>query len=211
GESRSVDHIPIRHLAAVFIRSANRGLLERKLQGKLYLSRRPRGSQIAELLCPKNGGVVSILWSAIGKQEIGVVREIEKLGAKFQIRLLGGMEELECREVPGLVSRCLDGVTADIAEGAKRWIGEGAGIEPCGRCVNFVGSNTSGIARHSARPVWVPDLVRTLGAAAGAAVSIREVAVGIEPRIPLAGGDREDAGNLPPSDHLVRKSGRVPR
>jgi hypothetical protein len=94
-ESRRPNHMPFRHLAPSFVRSVNGNLLERELQGKLYLSRRPCGRQIAELLRPENGRVVSILRSAKREQEIGVVREIEELGAKFQIRPFRGVEELE--------------------------------------------------------------------------------------------------------------------
>src|SRR5271165_3792870 len=64
------------------------GPLKRELQGKLNLPRRPRGGQALVLRCPESGCVVSILRAAIGEQEIGVVREVEKLRSKLQIRFL---------------------------------------------------------------------------------------------------------------------------
>src|SRR5579871_2085488 len=129
------------------------------------------------------------------------------------------MEELEYREVPSLISRRLNGVTSNVAEGTQSGIGKCTCVEPCGRGVNPVGGETAlrhqyltlwiWIARHDARPVRVPDLIRTLGDSTGAAIRICEVAVRIEHRKPVAAGHRYDICNLPASDHLVRKPARA--
>jgi hypothetical protein len=48
---------------------------------------RPSGREIAELWCSENGCVIPILRAAFREQEIGVVKKIEELRTKFQIRL----------------------------------------------------------------------------------------------------------------------------
>src|SRR5579863_422046 len=132
------------------------------------------------------------------------------------------MEELEYREVPALVSWRLDSVTADIAKGTGLRIAKRARVEPCGRCANPVRGGATlrhkclaprnrGIGWNDARAVRVSNQVRTLGDASGAAVSIGEVAQRIEHCVPVATGNREDIRNLPASDHVVCKSGRVPQ
>src|SRR5579863_7209050 len=120
------------------------------------------------------------------------------------------MKKLEYREIPRLVSRRLDGVPANIAERTESWIGKRARIEPCGRRVNLGGSNAGRVARHGARAGWVADLVRTLRHATGPAVSIGKIAVRIEHRVPVAGGERNNICNLPASDNLIRHTARFP-
>lgn len=85
-----------------------------------------------------------------------MVREIKKLGTKFQACPLGGVEELEYREIPALISRCLNGVTADVAERTVGRIGERASVEPCGRRVNPVGSKTA--LRYQDLALWIGQL-----------------------------------------------------
>ncbi len=84
-----------------------------------------------------------------------MVRKIEKLRTKFQIRLLRGMEELEYGEVPFFVSRRLDSIAANVAKGTRRWIGECAGVEPRARRANPGGRNTGSVGLPGTGPARV--------------------------------------------------------
>ena len=90
--------------------------LKRQLERKLYLPRGPSSGEASELWGSEIGGVISILGPTRGKQEVRMVRQIEKLRAELQSGSLRQMEQFEDREIPALVAWSNNCIAADVPE-----------------------------------------------------------------------------------------------
>src|ERR1700689_3596409 len=121
---------------------------------------------------------------------------MKNLRAEFQIGSLGRVEKLEYGKIPSLVSRCLNGIAADVTEGTERWVGKCASVEPCRRRMNSVRSESAlrdqdfglwlRVALHNAPNVRVSNLIRSLRDPAGPAIGVGEIAVRVEHGVPVA-------------------------
>lgn len=94
----------------------NESHLETKLQRELDLPRFSRRGKSTKLRSAQNGRVIRILGSSIREQEVRVIRQVEELGAEFEVGPLRGFEEFKNREIPFLDSGRFNRVPAYIAE-----------------------------------------------------------------------------------------------
>src|SRR5712691_11970380 len=126
-----------------------------------------------------------------------MVQEIEELSAEIQLHALAYWEMLDGREIciyeTRPIHRCAVGVTKlSVSRGR-----ECTGIEER--------SGNAGLGRG------IADLVWALGVPFGAAVGVREVSVAVRDREPIAGRNRDHAGELPPADQVVQSVANVAR
>src|SRR5271156_3842399 len=127
-----------------------------------------------------------------------MVPDIEELGAKFEMHLLVNRKLFDEREIPVLQSRTANNVSPRISEGSKHGVGhEGAGVE-----------QRSG---KTVRAVRVPHHIRTRAVKyRSPAIGIRSVHQIVGGREPIACLRRNNPHDLPVSNNLILKAGRVP-
>src|SRR5258708_32096632 len=68
---------------------------ERKLQRQLNLPRIASGSEEPKLRGSQDGGSVAILRARFCEEEVGVIQDVEELGAEFQVGFLLEREGFE--------------------------------------------------------------------------------------------------------------------
>jgi len=119
--------------------------LERELGGQLNHTRAAAAEAGVALgyvwsLRDQAGGGDAGVDASRGQSEVGVVEDVEELGAQLQVQAFVDFRVLGHGEIEVGIARTIDRIAAEIAEGSESGLGEGSGVEVSGEGIP-VGQN----------------------------------------------------------------------
>ena len=129
----------------------------------------------------------------VGEREVGVVEEVEELGAELEAEALRDLRGLEQREIPVSVAGAYEAVAAGVADGAVGGRGKGVGVEVLR---GPLGGAAAGV--ELAGEVWVDVGADGIAAVTGAGGVVAELR-----REGEAGGEADDGRDAPAGDEVL--------